>query len=87
MAWTGLTAAALWQATTATNGQATRLHAGRFLAVFVVAVILHTIWGSLATTAGYGALAAVSLGLLAIASHRLARAEHASAPQPLAIPR
>lgn len=81
MAWTGLTAAALWQATTAPSGRPTRLHAGRFLAVFAIAVALHTTWDSLRSIAAYIVLAAISLGLLAVTTHRLAVSQPA-APVP-----
>lgn len=77
MAWTGLTAAALWQATTAPSGQPTRLHATRFVAVFIVAVALHTTWDSLHSFTGYILLAAISLGLLAVTTHRLAVSQRA----------
>jgi RsiW-degrading membrane proteinase PrsW (M82 family) len=69
MAWTGLTAAALW--TAAAAGWSGRAVA-RFLAVYVVVVGLHTAWDSLASTAGDIALAVVSLGLLAWTTHQLA---------------
>jgi RsiW-degrading membrane proteinase PrsW (M82 family) len=72
MAWTGLTAAALWRATTAPSGRPTRLHLGRFAVIFAVAVALHATWDSLHTLTGYTVLAIVSLGLLAVTTHRLA---------------
>jgi RsiW-degrading membrane proteinase PrsW (M82 family) len=68
MAWTGLTAAALWHAADR------RWHSGavlRFVAVFAVAVALHASWDSIHQTAGYVALAAVSLVLLTWTAHRL----------------
>ncbi|MFG1920993.1 PrsW family intramembrane metalloprotease [Cryptosporangium sp. NPDC048952] len=68
MAWTGLTAAALWYAAEH------RWHASavlRFVGIFVVAVALHTAWDSLGSTVAYAVLAAVSLGLLGVTTHRL----------------
>jgi RsiW-degrading membrane proteinase PrsW (M82 family) len=72
MAWTGLTAAALWQATTAPSGRPTRLHVTRFAVVFVLAVALHATWDSLHALSSYVVLALVSLAFLAITTHRLA---------------
>lgn len=72
MAWTGLTAAALWQA--ARRGW----HAAavwRFLGVYAVAVALHTTWDSVGTTLVYAVLAALSLGLLTVTAYRLSRRE------------
>jgi len=68
MAWTGLTAVALWRA--ATHGWHTRA-VGGFLAGFAVAVALHTAWDSIGRTAAYVVLAVLSLGLLTWAAHRL----------------
>ncbi|MFF0225863.1 PrsW family intramembrane metalloprotease [Streptomyces sp. NPDC004629] len=69
MAWTGLTAAALWSA-------AQHRWRGRSAAVFVlvyaVAVALHTAWDTLAGDPAYAVLAAVSLSLLVFTTHRLA---------------
>ncbi|SHM87777.1 PrsW family intramembrane metalloprotease [Cryptosporangium aurantiacum] len=67
MAWTGLTAAALWYAAEH------RWHAAalaRFAGVFAVAVGLHATWDSIGSTVGYAVLALVSLGLLAATTHR-----------------
>ena len=50
MTWTGLTAAALWQAA-AQHWRAPAVL--RFVAVFAVAAGLHTAWDSLAATPGY----------------------------------
>jgi protease PrsW len=80
MAWTGLTAAALWRATTAPSGQPTRLHGARFVGVFIVAVALHTAWDSLDSIPAFIVLAVVSLGLLAITTHRLAVVQRAAPP-------
>lgn len=68
MAWTGLTAAALWQAAYH------RWHPSgllRFVAAFAIAVALHTAWDSASRTPVYAVLAAISLILLGITAHRL----------------
>lgn len=69
MAWTGLTATALWYA-------ASRRWAGgavlRFVGVFVLAVALHTTWDSIGRIPVYIVLAAISLGLLTFFAHLLA---------------
>ncbi|MDN3029664.1 PrsW family intramembrane metalloprotease [Streptomyces sp. S.PB5] len=69
MAWTGLTAAALWSA-------AAHRQRGRSIALFVlvyaIAVALHTTWDSLNSDLSYGVLATVSLLLLVYTTHRLA---------------
>jgi RsiW-degrading membrane proteinase PrsW (M82 family) len=70
MAWTGLTAAALWRA--AGRGW-TAGATGRLLGVFLLAVALHTAWDSIAGILGYAVLAVISLGLLGSTTHRLAR--------------
>jgi len=70
MAWTGLTATALWYA--AVHGW----KAGavlRFIAVFALAVALHATWDSAGTIPVYIALSAISLGLLTWFAHLLAR--------------
>ena len=69
MAWTGLTASALWLA--AARGYST---GGllRFLGAYVTAVLLHTAWDSLGSVTAYAVLAVLSLGLLMLATHRLA---------------
>jgi protease PrsW len=70
MAWTGLTATALWYAA------AHRWKGGavlRFLAVFALAVALHATWDSVGTIPVYIVLAAISLGLLTWFAHLLAR--------------
>jgi RsiW-degrading membrane proteinase PrsW (M82 family) len=70
MAWTGLTAAALWSA--ASRGW--RLPSVlRFLAVFVLAVALHATWDSISSTVGYLVLALASLALLFRTIHGLHR--------------
>ena len=70
MAWTGLTATALWYA--ANHGW----KAGavlRFLAVFVLAVALHATWDSAGTIPVYIVLSIISLGLLTWFAHLLSR--------------
>ena len=70
MAWTGLTAGALWAAAER------RFHPGavaRFAAVYLVAVALHATWDSLGDLAAYGILSGVSLTLLTVAAHRATR--------------
>lgn len=84
MAWTGLTAAALWHAAM----ERWRPRAlGRFVVVYLVAVVLHTAWDSAPTIWVDAVLALVSLALLWWTAHRLAaphRRERvpASAPTP-----
>jgi RsiW-degrading membrane proteinase PrsW (M82 family) len=69
MAWTGLTAAALWHA--AFRRWDVRGLLG-FAGAYVVAVLLHTTWDSIHTLVGYAVLAAISLGLLIFVTHYLA---------------
>jgi protease PrsW len=69
MAWTGLSAAALF--TAAAAGWSVRAVL-RFLAVFVVVVALHTAWDSIGSLVADAVLAAVSLALLAATAHGLA---------------
>jgi protease PrsW len=68
MAWTGLTAAALWRA--ADRGWTGRALAG-FLGTFVVAVALHATWDSAGSPVVYLVLAVISLTLLTVTTHRL----------------
>jgi RsiW-degrading membrane proteinase PrsW (M82 family) len=69
MAWTGATATALWTAHAWGRGG----HGwGLFAGVFVAVVILHTVWDSVGTLAGYFIVAAVSLALLGWLTHRTA---------------
>jgi protease PrsW len=70
MAWTGLTATALWYAANRGWRSGPVL---RFLAVFVIAVALHTTWDSVGTIPVYIVLAAISLGLLTWFAHLLSR--------------
>lgn len=76
MAWTGLTAAALWRAA------ARHWHPraiGGFLGVFVVAVALHTCWDAIGGLVVYVVLAVIAFVLLVQAAHRLA---HGGTGQP-----
>lgn len=77
MAWTGLTAAALWEAA------ARRWQAGalvRFVVVYLVVVGLHTAWDSVHTTTAYIVLSCIGLGLLAATTHRLSREDRREVP-------
>ncbi|WP_213001245.1 PrsW family intramembrane metalloprotease [Winogradskya consettensis] len=68
MAWTGLTATALWYAAIHRWKLRPVL---RFAGVYLVAVVLHAAWDSIGTTPGYAVIAAVSLLLLGLTVHRL----------------
>lgn len=68
MAWTGLTAAALWWA--AIDGWRPRAVL-RLAVTYLVAVGLHTAWDGVGTVAGYAVVAAISLALLTWTTHRL----------------
>ncbi|WP_030749638.1 PrsW family glutamic-type intramembrane protease [Streptomyces sp. NRRL S-31] len=83
MAWTGLTAAALWSVVTAQHRR--RAAVGVFVLVFAVAVALHTAWDSFDNDTAYVILAALSLSFLIYATHRLAapRPAHAHARVPV----
>lgn len=68
MAWTGLTATALWYAGNhGWKGGAVL----RFLAVFALAVALHATWDSVGTIPVYIVLSIISLGLLTWFAHLL----------------
>jgi protease PrsW len=70
MAWTGLTAAALWHtAAQRWSGRAV----GALVGAYVLAVVLHTLWDSLDNLIAYVVLAVIALGLLVAITHRLAR--------------
>jgi RsiW-degrading membrane proteinase PrsW (M82 family) len=69
MAWTGLSAAALWHAAIAHWRPRA---VGWFVLVFVVAVALHTAWDSAPNIWVDGIVAVVSLALLWWTAHRLA---------------
>jgi RsiW-degrading membrane proteinase PrsW (M82 family) len=68
MAWTGLTAAALWRV--ATDRRRLRA-AARFVAVYLVVSALHALWDSSASPWAHAGLAVVSLGLLMWTTYRL----------------
>jgi RsiW-degrading membrane proteinase PrsW (M82 family) len=77
MAWTGLTAAALWEAA-ARRWQGRALL--RFVLAFLVAVGLHTTWDTVHSGVGYIVLACIGLGLLAATTLHLSRDGHREAP-------
>lgn len=69
MAWTGIAAAALWDAGAHRWRGAAAL---RFLGAFVAVVALHTAWDTLGSTVAYAVVSVLSLALLARTSHHLA---------------
>jgi RsiW-degrading membrane proteinase PrsW (M82 family) len=69
MAWTGLTAAALWH--TAARRWSGR-PVGTLVGTYALAVVLHTLWDSLDNLIAYVVLAVIALGLLGAITHRLA---------------
>jgi RsiW-degrading membrane proteinase PrsW (M82 family) len=73
MAWTGVTAAALWSAAAA--GWSWR-GVRRFIAIFVIVVSLHALWDGLTNLAGFAAIAGLSFGLLAWITHRVAHGDN-----------
>jgi protease PrsW len=77
MAWTGITAAALWYAADR-RWQPAAL--ATLAGVFITAVTLHTAWDATTSPPLYIILAAISLGLLAITTHRLQTAEPTGPP-------
>lgn len=74
MAWTGITAAALFAA--AESGWAAR-KVGMFVGAFVLAVALHTAWDSAPSLVWTAVVAVVSLGALGATVHRTAVATRA----------
>src|SRR3954452_13068955 len=77
MAWTGIAAAALWDA------GAHRFHGSavaRFVGAFAVVVVLHTVWDTFGSTAVYVVVSLISLVLLAVTSHHLADPHRREAP-------
>jgi RsiW-degrading membrane proteinase PrsW (M82 family) len=66
MAWTGVTAAALWSASN--RGWSYRA-VTRFVCVFAVVSLLHALWDGLTNLGGYAIIAGWSLGLLAWVTH------------------
>jgi RsiW-degrading membrane proteinase PrsW (M82 family) len=77
MAWTGLTAAALWRA--AVEHWRPRALVG-FVVVFLIAVGLHTAWDAAPSIWTDGVVALVSLVLLWWTAHRLAAPERRERP-------
>jgi protease PrsW len=70
MAWTGITAAALYGAAQARDGRGV----ARFVGAFVGAVVLHTLWDSSGSTIATAVVAVVSLAALTYTAHRAGRA-------------
>lgn len=69
LAWTGLSAAALFAAGAAGARRGRRTF--EFTVTFVVAVLLHTAWDSVDTTPATALVAIVSLTLLAVTMRKL----------------
>jgi RsiW-degrading membrane proteinase PrsW (M82 family) len=69
MAWTGIAAAALWDAGAHRWRGSSAL---RFVGAFAVVVVLHTVWDTFGSTAVYVVVSLISLVLLAVTSHHLA---------------
>jgi RsiW-degrading membrane proteinase PrsW (M82 family) len=80
MAWTGITASALWYA--AARGWKGSATLG-FLAAFALAVALHATWDSTGKIQVYLVVAAISLGLLGWFAHRLSEVSPAPAVVPV----
>ena len=80
MAWTGLTAAALWAA--ADHRWSARATAS-FVLTFVAAVGLHAAWDSFAAIPAYVVVGLISLGLLTVTAHRLAVRERTDRQAPV----
>lgn len=70
MAWTGITAAALYGAAQSRDGRGF----GRLVGAFLGAVVLHTLWDSSGSLIATAAVAVVSLAALAYTAHRAGRA-------------
>lgn len=68
MAWTGLSAAALWSAEASHWSWLAVL---RFAGTFLLVVGLHTAWDSIGTVSGYVVLAAIALAILGAVTHRM----------------
>ncbi|MCU1668181.1 MAG: hypothetical protein JWP40_1108 [Blastococcus sp.] len=75
MAWTGVTAAALWYAA-ARRWQAAAVL--RFVTAFLVAVGLHAAWDSSGSTPGFVTVAVISFGLLVLTTIRISREDRAT---------
>lgn len=76
MAWTGVTAAALWSAARDWSFRGVR----RFVGVFVIVALLHGLWDGITSLDGYAVIAGVSLGLLAWVTHKAAHDENVFDP-------
>ncbi len=72
MAWTGVTAAALWSA--ANRGWSFR-GVSRFVGVFVSVALLHAVWDGVTNLISYSLIAGWSLALLAWVTHMAANDE------------
>jgi RsiW-degrading membrane proteinase PrsW (M82 family) len=68
MAWTGLTAAALWSAAASHWSRPAVL---RLVGAFILAVALHTAWDSIGTITGYIILAVIGLAALTVIAHQM----------------
>jgi protease PrsW len=77
MAWTGLTATALWAAA---DRRWSFPAVATFVLTFVVAVTLHASWDSFATIPAYLVIGGISLALLTLTAHRLAVRDQAVSP-------
>jgi protease PrsW len=77
MAWTGLTAAALWAAS---ERRWSLPGAALFGLTFVAAVALHSAWDLFATIPAYIVIGVISLGLLTLTTHRLALRDRVEQP-------
>lgn len=78
MAWTGLSAAALWSAAASGWSWPSVL---RLIGMFLLAVALHTAWDSIGTVVGYSILAVSGLAALGLIAHQMRKP--AIAPRPL----
>lgn len=77
MAWTGLTAAALWSAA---DRRWSLPATGTFVLIFGAAVTLHSAWDLFATIPAYIVIGVISLGLLTLTAHRLALRDRVEEP-------
>jgi protease PrsW len=68
MAWTGLTASALWLAAA---GGWSRRATGQAVAVYLAALGLHTAWDGIGSTAAYIVIAVIGLGALNVCARLL----------------
>jgi RsiW-degrading membrane proteinase PrsW (M82 family) len=73
MAWTGLTAAALWRAAAVRFSARACWHLAGW---FGAAVALHTAWDAIGSPTAYLVLAATGLGALTIVTHGLTKTLH-----------